>query len=669
MAREIILATGRHVFVIALLLIALFIVLIGAATPSLLTSGYPAQQNITGDRLSGESSVIPITSAIPAMANLNVSNLLRAPATSGLLCPDQPTSGVAWCRNDPGHQIGVAATEGGTVIVAGTNDSFTMELAGIGRTGKFQNAEPGTIQTSPDRLEIVRPEYTEWYRMEGTGIEQGMTVDTRPSGNGTLLVRFSLAGDLQPVLVGQTLVFFDAAGPVVNYGGLAAYDAAGRKLPASLSLSSDTLTWQIDDRNAVYPIVVDPWIASQKATLTASDAASGAWFGYSVAISGNTAVIGANVATVNSKSYAGQAYVFTNNGGTWSQTAILNATDVEEEASFGQSMAISEDGDTVLIGAYHATANSKFYAGQAYVFTRNSGTWSQTAILNASNAGNMAQFGNSAAISGDGNIAIIGANWASVNSKDEAGQAYVFTRNSGTWSQTAILNATDAAAYAYFGYSSAISGDGNTVVIGAHGAAVNTKSSAGQAYVFTKNGGTWSQTAILNATDAAASAYFGYSSAITDDGDTAVIGAYSATVRGKSEAGQAYVFTNNGGTWSQTAILNATDAAASAEFGYSVAISDDGGTALIGADKVTVNWEGSAGKVYVFKRSGGTWSQPVSRETIPVHASASTNGIEVIMNAFATAILSFPPFHGLLLEDHTPATARMTAKITATTGL
>ena|GEM_PF-1527506 len=638
-ARGCFLGTRGYAFIVVLLVIVLLPLVPAVAATHTLCNGHSIPQNITDVPSSGRSFSLSINSALLAIDNQRVSGCRGAVTPSGLFFQDRFIREVAGSRYLSGQQIGIAAIDGGTVKVAGTNGSLTMKLAGIGRPDAFQTADVGKIRASSARLDIVRPGSVEWYVMGDAGIKQGMTVDSRPPGNGTLEVSYILAGDLQPILVGQTLVFFNATGPVVNYGGLAAYDAAGRKLPASLALSSGMLTWQIDDRNAVYPIVIDPWITSQKATLTASDAASGAWFGNSVAISGNTAVIGATAATVNSKNYAGQAYVFTNNGGTWSQTAILNASDVEEEASFGQSMAISDDGDTVLIGAYHATANSKFYAGQAYVFTNSGGAWSQTAILNASDAGQMAQFGNSAAISGDGNTVVIGANWASVNSKGDAGQAYIFTNNGGTWSQTAILNASDAAASVYFGYSTALSGDANTVIIGATGAEVNAKSSAGQAYVFTKNGGTWSQTAILNATDAAASAYFGYSSAITDDGDTAVIGAYSATVRGKSEAGQAYVFTNNGGTWSQTAILNATDAAASAYFGYSSAISGDGGIALIGADKVTVNWEGSAGKVYVFKRSGGTWSQAVSMSASDATESAYFGNSVAISDDGGTAAI------------------------------
>lgn len=632
MAREIILATGRYGSVIALLSIALFLVLTVSASPAPIMYGDPALQNSTGTRSSGESSGVPVTSAIPSMGNLNVPGLPGAPATYGMSCPDQSVHGIAWCRSGPGQQIGIVATDSGTILFAGAGGSFIVQLDGIGRPGGFRAAEPGEIRASADGLDIVRPGSTEWYRMDGAGIEQGMRLDSRPAGNGTLLVNFTLAGTLHPSLAGQTLIFFDAAGPVMHYGGLAAHDATGRELPASLALSQDTLTWQIDDRDAVYPITIDPWIAKQEDTLTPSDAAGGNSFGYSLALSddGNTAVIGA----VNANFGTGRAYIFTKSGSTWSETVILDSPDPSNEFSFGLSVAISADGSTAVIGT------NDYTTGRAYVFTNSLGTWSQTASLSAVDGENVEQFGNSVAISGAGDTAIVGANWATADSKSRAGKAYVFTDSGGTWSQTAILKAQDAAASANFGNSVAISEDGGTGVIGAY----VFNSSAGQAYVFTNSGGTWSQAAILNASDVAADASFGNSVAISEDGGTALIGAYQAHVGSISDAGQAYVFANSGGTWSQTAVLKANDASTSANFGNSVAISDDGGTALIGAYWAPVNSIGSAGKAYIFKRNSGTWSWAVSMNAADIATDADFGSSVAISDDGAAAVIGAKGF-------------------------
>jgi len=588
--------TGRSIPVQTFLLIGIIaLALVAPAGAALITmdnsSSTAIQDNVP---LAGGRIVLSSDSSALVTDNLALAGS-RGVDTNSEPSPDRFRKEGTWSLNNSGQQIGIAATGTGTIILTDTNGSVVMQLAGIGRPDKFQTAEPGKIRASPDRLDIARPGYTEWYVMKDAGIEQGLTVDSRPSGNGTLLVNYTLAGDLRPVLAGQTLIFFDATGPVMNYGGLAASDATGRELPATLALSSGTLTWQIDDRNAVYPIVIDPYIVSQTAILNASDAAASAYFGQSVAISGNTAVIGAYNASVNAKNSAGQAYVFTNSGGSWTQTAILNASDAAVGAKFGQSVAIS--GNTAIIGAFGAPVGANASAGQAYIFTNSGGSWTQTAILNATDAAGGAQFGFSVAISG--NTAIIGSHSATMGTNTSAGQVYVFTNSSGSWIQTAILIASDAAAYDNFGFSVGFSDDGNTAVIGATGVAVNLEDNAGQAYIFQNNGGTWTRVALLNASsDAEEDAALGRSVAIS--GNTVVLGASGA----QSFAGRAYVFTSSGGSWTRTAILNASDAAGGGQFGFSVGLSDDENTAIIGANDAK-----GTGEAYIFQNNGGTWTQ------------------------------------------------------------
>jgi len=595
MARIFSYGTGRSIPVLAFLLIVITaLVLVEPAGAALIDncSSTAIQDNVplTGGRLvlsPDSSSLVTDNQALPGSRGADTDS---EPSPTDRFRKE----GIGFLNNS-GQQIGIAATGTGTIILTGTNGSVVMQLAGIGRPDEFNAAEPGKIRASPDRLDIARPGYTEWYVREDTGIEQGLTVDSRPSGNGTLLVNYTLAGDLRPVLAGQTLIFFDATGPVMNYGGLTAYDSTGRELPATLALSSGTLTWQIDDRNAVYPVVIDPYIVSQTAILNASDAAASAYFGQSVAISGNTAVIGAYNVSVNAKNSAGQAYVFTNSGGSWTQTAILDASDAAVGAKFGQSVAIS--GNTAVIGAYGAPVGANASAGQAYIFTNSGGSWTQTAILNASDVAGGAQFGQSVAISG--NTAVIGAYGATMGANTSAGQVYIFTYSSGSWTQTAILNASDAATNDHFGFSVGLSDDGDNAVIGATGVAVNLEDNAGQAYVFQNNGGTWTQVALLNASsDAEEDAALGRSVAIS--GNTVVLGASGA----QSFAGRAYVFTSSGGSWTRTAILNASDAAGGGQFGFSVGLSDDENTAIIGANDAK-----GTGEAYIFQNNGGTWTQ------------------------------------------------------------
>jgi len=193
-------------------------------------------------------------------------------------------------------------------------------------------------------------------------------------------------------------------------------------------------------------------------------------------------------------------------------------------------------------------------------------------------------FGWSVSVYGD--TAVIGAKGDDLYK----GSAYVFTRSGSTWTQQAKLNASDGEDHDFFGYSVSVYGD--TAVIGANGNDLGK----GSAYVFTRNGSTWTQQAKLNASGGEANDLFG--SSVSVYGDTAVIGAdYDDGFNGS-----AYVFTRSGSTWTQQAKLNASDGAANDYFGFSVSVYGD--TAVIGA-----NEHGNNGSAYVFTRSGSTWTQ------------------------------------------------------------
>ena len=498
------------------------------------------------------------------------------------------TRNIIWSEYNARQKAGITATDAGSVIVTGTNGSFAMQLAGIGHIDAVQPVLPGTNMANGNRLDIVRNGYTEWYISRDDGIEQGITLPIRPEGTGRLHVSYTISGDLQTVLNGQTLLFFDRYGPVMQYGGLAAQDATGRVLPSELMLYGNQLSWQVDDRDAVYPVTIDPCIATQTGILNASDKVGGAFFGTSVSIYTDTAVVGAK--GVNS--YTGQAYIFKNLKGIWSQTAILNASDKHNLNYFGQSISLYNN--TVVVGADGAGSGLEYHtdaAGAAYVFKNTEDRWSQSVILNASDKAAGAHFGTSVSIYTD--TAVVGAKGATSGGYSTAGQAYVFKNSGGTWSQSAILNASDKAASAGFGNSVSLYKD--TVVVGADGAPSGGYSTAGQAYVFKNTEDNWSQVAILNASDKVASAHFGTSVSIYND--TAVIGSYGVTTGEYSSAGQVYVFKNSKGTWSQSAILNASDKMGGAFFGDSISIYND--TAVIGAYGATSGGYSTAGQAYV----------------------------------------------------------------------
>jgi hypothetical protein len=432
--------------------------------------------------------------------------------------------------------------------------------------------------------------------------------------------------------------------------------AEGDNLVAVSVTAEDNKTTQVYDVN-IYRATTEEF--AQQSYLKASNAEAGDIFGYSVAISGDTLVVGANQEDSaaagseadNTASGAGAVYVFARTGSSWSQQAYLKASNIGVSDIFGSSVAI--DGDTLVVGAYGEDSsaaggevdNSATDAGAVYVFTRTGSNWSKQAYLKASNAETNDFFGSSVAI--DGNTLVVGADRedSSVagdeadNNATQAGAAYVFTRTGGTWSQQAYLKASNADDFDLFGYSVAI--DGDTLVVGAYGesstaAGGETDNSAldtGAVYVFTRNGSSWSQQAYLKASNADAADYFGFSVAI--DGGTLVVGAYledSSAAGGEanntaSNAGAAYVFTRTGTTWSQQAYLKASNAEENDDFGYSVAVSGD--TLVVGASEEDSSAAGSeanntasnAGAAYVFTRTGTTWSQQAYLKTSNADAS------------------------------------------------
>jgi len=345
------------------------------------------------------------------------------------------------------------------------------------------------------------------------------------------------------------------------------------------------------------------WV--QVAKLVASDAAANDWFGSSVAVDGDVAVVGAP-ADRHAGAYSGSAYVFQRNaGGTegWGQVAKLTASDAMAEQMFGLSVSVS--GDTVIVGA-HWDKHGGSIPGSAYIFYRDRGGadhWGQVAKMTASGAPGIADFGWSVSVSGD--VAVVGAsdqwyvNWSA---------AYVFYRDAGgadNWGQVATLAASDGADNDKFGLAVSVSGD--VAIVGAEFADDPREGDegyeCGAAYVFHRDVGgadNWGQVAKLTAPDAEGCGWFG--SSVSASGDVAVVGAEAA--RGAHEAGQegwangaAYVFRRNADgadRWGLVGKLVASDGAEYDSFGVAASVS--GELVVVGApdDDDAGDWSGSA---------------------------------------------------------------------------
>ena len=527
-----------------------------------------------------------------------------------------------------------------------------LELQSYG----FPGHEHAITQAVPGKAHENRLTYVwdaaleEWFVNDPRGLEHGFTVHRRPVGGEGGSLRFTLAvrGGLKPAVQadGQGVGFIDAqGGMVLTYAGLKVWDADGKALPSHFEpAGSGALCLNVDAVSAHYPLTIDP--IAQQAYVKAFNTGGDDNFGLSVAISGNTAVVGApledgggvgvNPATNDLRVNAGAAYVFVRAAnGTWSQQAYLKSSANNGHDQFGSSVAIS--GDTIVVGSVqedvgYGTGASAPGSGSAYVFVRKGTTWSTQGYLKATNFGASDHFGRSVAISG--NTVAVGApdedgggtgiNPATNEGSPDSGAVYIFTFSSGIWQQTAYLKAGVNTSGDSFGASCAL--DNDTLIVGApneDGAASN----AGAAYVFQRSAlGAWSQQAYLKASNPDNDDNFGDSVAVS--GNTALVGAPYEDGSGKGvnppannsagNAGAAYVFDRNGVTWNLTAYLKAGYAESTDRFGSSVAI--DGDIAVVGVEVEDSGGSGidplhdvdgatDSGAAYVFCRNAAGWSQ------------------------------------------------------------
>jgi hypothetical protein len=367
----------------------------------------------------------------------------------------------------------------------------------------------------------------------------------------------------------------------------------------------------------------DTWV--EQAKIEASDKNTYDLFGTSVSISanGNKVLIGAEYKN-GSYQQQGAAYVFVRSGTSWSQEAKLEAIyDAQNYDQFGYSVALSANGNTALIGAPNEDSSGTSNNGAAYVFTATGSSWSQQDKLLASDKDSGDLFGKSVALSSDGSTALIGAAWEFTSPNYYNGAAYVFVRTGGlygSWSQEAKLLSSDRDNSDQFGESVALSADGNTALIGAYGdSSYPTKYNHGSAYIFTRSFGAWTQEIKLIPSDLSNEDAFGRSVSLSSDGTKALVSAINSQLGSLSDAGSTYVFVKPPlGFWTQQQKLFPPKAINNGDgFGRSVSISGDGNTGIIGVPQAEVaGVEGSdAGTAYIFDFTASpalNWASGVS---------------------------------------------------------
>ena len=333
-------------------------------------------------------------------------------------------------------------------------------------------------------------------------------------------------------------------------------------------------------------ILASKTFATTETKLLASDGAEDDWFGHSVSIGGDVALVGAELDS-DKGTYSGAAYVFRRNGSTWTEEDKLLASDGLKFDYFGSSVSIS--GEVALVGAYGDDDNGTD-AGAAYVFRWDGESWVEEQKLLASDSAANDQFGSAVSISG--NVALVGAYGDNVNGT-YSGSAYIFRWDGESWVEEDKLLATDSAANDWFGSSVSISGD--VALVGALWHDDNGIIDAGAAYIFRWNGSIWVEEDKLLASDGALDDRFG--SSVSIRGDVALVGAYGDDDN-STNAGAAYVFRWDGERWVEEDKLLASDGSGNDYFGSSVSISGD--VALVGAYLDDDNG-GDSGSAYLFK--------------------------------------------------------------------
>jgi hypothetical protein len=553
---------------------------------------------------------------------------------------DNENAGAAWVFTRSGStwaQQGEKLTGGGEDGPSRFGRSVTLSADGttalIGGTRDDSNAGAAWVFTRSGSTWAQQGE-----KLTGTGeagqAEFGRSVALSADGNTALIGGWSDNGN-----AGAAWAFtrsgatWSQQGEKLTGTGETGEGAFG----SSVALSADGNTALIggprDDGDAgaawAFTRSSSTW-SQQGEKLTGTGETGAGRFGESVALSadGNTALIGGP----RDNSNVGAAWAFTRSGSTWAQQgAKLTGSGETGAGEFGRSVALSADGNTALVGVPEDDAA----IGGTWVLTRSNGVWSQQGSKLTGGEEDNSEFGVLVALSADGNTALVGG-W---NDEGRKGAAWVFTRSNEVWSQQGPkLVGAGVSEGDGFGTSVALSADGDTALIGAPG----NDFRKGAAWVFTRTGSTWTQQGEkLVGTGATGNPWFGYTVALSGDGDTALIGGWLDD----GWKGAAWVFTRTGSTWTQQGEkLTANDEDGEAMFGTNVTLSADGNTALIGGWNDDSEFGGNRdysgkGAAWVFTRSGSTWAQQGPKLTANDEAGNGKFGTIVVLSANGNSAL------------------------------
>ncbi|MFN0242108.1 MAG: FG-GAP repeat protein [Planctomycetota bacterium] len=495
----------------------------------------------------------------------------------------------------------------------GEHTLFTLSLRAWGRGEDLVLAGTPRVSWNGSRRALDRDGIVEWYEIGGDAIEHGFTLLRPPESacETGAAVRLQLAVDAQldveVAAQGCDAVFRASDGITIYYEGLVAWDVTGSAVDARLERTEAGLAILVDDRVAVYPITVDPWIVVQEAKFTGGGPTSIA-FGFDVDVSAEAVLVGAPSADPGGLINAGEARIFERAAGAWSLTAALRPSDAAAGDAFGFGLSIGAD--TAVVGAQGDDNQQGANAGAVYVFERIGGVWQEQEKLVASDLVADDFFGQHVAL--DGDTLAVSAPGQAPGSLGASGAVYVYVRSAGTWTlQTKFGSppwATD------LGDSLALHGD--VLVAGAPDSSPEFVTGAGTAYVYRRTGTEWGAPFELRADVLGVGHAFGRSVAV--HGDVVAVSARSESA--------VYVFRPVGGAWIKEAKLGSVAPTGASGLGSSVDVEGD----RIVAANTSPHAPGAnfAGEAYLFRRGPLGWTQQARfRASDPVPSLMLGNSI------------------------------------------
>ncbi|MCA9622014.1 MAG: hypothetical protein KC731_23485 [Myxococcales bacterium] len=466
---------------------------------------------------------------------------------------------------------------------------LVLELAAITRgSTKATTALAASPRIHGHEVRYDRGPLIEWYLNGPLGIEHGFDLDAKPLAEveGALVIELKVGGSLRPEQRGDEVVLVEDERVVFRYGKLFVADATGAAVPAELAADGDGIRIVIDDREAQYPLAVDPLMWVERQILTVPQGPPFGLFGLAVSVDGDTAVV-----TAGNAGEVGAAFVFVRMGTTWTFQQKVEDPGATDFDDYGFAAAVS--GDTLAVSA----PNGPTTHGRVYIYVRTGTTWGLQQILDdptptSNNFGELIDL--------DGDTLVASARFTDVGSSVDQGAVHVYRRSGTTWALEQALTASDGSEGEGFGTRVAL--DGNTLAVGMYNDVINGQDYQGSVYVFERVGSVWTETQKLVAGDGDADDSFGYGLAL--QGNTLAVGAPYDDLSGFMEPGSAYVFTRVGSTWLGQQKLTRPNGMHNDRFGAELAV--DGNLLLVGAPGRVISGA-NQGEIHVYEYQLNYW--------------------------------------------------------------